>query len=410
MSNPGAKDTFSGRHVRKQLKMTLPNSLRKMTELELPSEAPQGLRPAGRTCQAAHPLPTPSELCNEFPLGPEAATAIAEARSQLRRRVATGLGAAVAIVGPCSIHCENAALEYAERLAQLQRRLGEGVLLVMRVYLEKPRTTVGWKGFVYDPDLSGADDLVSGLQRGRALMTQIAAMGVPIASEVLDPLVAPYLADCLTWAAVGARTTESQIHRQLASSLPCTVGFKNGTDGNLGVAADACESAARAHAHLGIDPTGRVALIRSPGNPSTHVVLRGGRSGVNYHQDAVGKAASMLVNRGLRPALLVDCSHGNSDKDYRRQPDVARAVIAQMRRPQGAEIFGVMLESHLYAGRQSLAIESPKGRTAPLQYGVSVTDGCIDFGTTEGLLSELSECQRSGERSASGPASVSSSR
>ncbi len=325
------------------------------------------------------PLPSPFELRDRFPLSERAARRIDDVRTRIRTRIEHGIGAPIAIVGPCSIHCETAALEYAERLAALQLRLGDRVQLVMRVYFEKPRTTVGWKGFLYDPDLNGRSDLEAGLRRGRALMVKIAELGVPIATEILDPLTARYFEDCLSWVAIGARTTESQIHRQLASDLDCAVGFKNGTDGSVDVALQAMEAAAQSHSHLAADDEGRIVMRQSAGNTATHVVLRGGRAGPNYSRDAVLRVGEALRTRG-RPAVLVDCSHGNSEKDFRRQPEVAREVIRQMHQ-EHADVFGLMLESHLVAGKQS--------DEGTLKYGVSVTDGCIDFSTTEALLLEM---------------------
>lgn len=333
-----------------------------------------------KSCSTSHPLPSPLELRARFALSQRAEQQIAAARARLSRRIEHGVGAPVAIVGPCSIHCEIAALEYAERLAALQAHLGDKVTLVMRVYFEKPRTTVGWKGFLYDPDLSGESDLAEGLARGRALLVRIAELGLPIATEILDPISAAYFEDCLSWVAIGARTAESQIHRQLASGLRCAVGFKNGTDGSVTVATQAIESAAESHAHLGIDEAGRVAMKTTLGNSATHVVLRGGHAGPNYGREHVARVGAALRASGRRAAVLVDCSHGNSEKDYRRQPAVARAVMEQMREGH-ADVFGLMLESHLVAGKQ--AVEGPR------EYGVSVTDGCIDFATTEALLLEL---------------------
>lgn len=335
---------------------------------------------AGQNRSTTRPLCSPTEVRQTFPLSVRALEQIAEAKARIRARIEHGVGAPIAIVGPCSVHCEISALEYAERLAALKARLGDSVQLLMRVYFEKPRTTVGWKGFLYDPDLTGKSDLREGLLRGRALMVRIAELGVPIATEILDPLAADYFEDCLSWVAIGARTAESQIHRQLASGLGCAVGFKNGTDGSVTVATHAMEAAGEPHAHLGIDEHGRIAMKTTLGNRATHVVLRGGNSGPNYQSDAVSRVGESLRASGRRPAVLIDCSHGNSEKDYRRQPEVARAVISQMRQTH-ADVFGFMLESHLFSGKQS-----PEGER---EYGVSVTDGCIDFATTEGLLLEM---------------------
>jgi 3-deoxy-7-phosphoheptulonate synthase len=250
----------------------------------------------------------------------------------------------------------------------------------MRAYFEKPRTTVGWKGFLYDPDLDGSDDLVRGLARARKLMVELSELGVPLATEILDPLSAPYLDDTLSWVAIGARTSESQIHRQLASQLPCPVGFKNGTDGNIRIASDAISSALAEHSHLGLDEEGRVALMRSFGNSACHLVLRGGEKGPNFSKAQVEGAAQSLKARGHKPRILIDCSHQNSGKDHRRQPEVARAAMAQLGAAH-ADVMGIMLESHLQSGRQDVATS--------LRYGVSVTDACIDFATTEHLLEEL---------------------
>lgn len=334
---------------------------------------------------ATRALPSPSELRQEVSLSERAAEQLAEARARIQARILHGCGAPIAIVGPCSVHCETATLEYAERLAALKERLGSSVQLVMRVYLEKPRTTVGWKGFLYDPDLTGESDLAEGLRRGRALMVQIAELGLPIATEILDPLAADYFEDCLSWVAIGARTAESQIHRQLASGLGCAVGFKNGTDGSVTIATQAMEAAGEPHAHLGIDEHGRVAMKRTRGNRATHVVLRGGSSGPNYQTEAVARVSEILRTSGQRPAILVDCSHGNSEKDYRRQPTVARAVMSQMKQSH-ADVFGLMIESHLFSGKQPAE--------GLREYGVSVTDGCIDFATTEGLLLEMASFGR----------------
>lgn len=325
-------------------------------------------------------LPAPDNLRALFPLSDGAATSIDQARARLAERIANGRGAPIAIVGPCSIHCENAALEYAERLKGLQNRLGDRIQLVMRVYFEKPRTTVGWKGFLYDPDLNGSDDLPRGLARARKLMVEIAELGVPIATEILDPLTAPYLDDCLSWIAIGARTAESQIHRQLASGLDCPVGFKNSTDGSVDIAIHAIAAARIAHCHLGVDESGRVAVVKTPGNRTCHVVLRGGKHGANYDREQVAEVAEQLEKSGLAPRILIDCSHQNSGKDHNNQPLVAREVGRQMRGVH-ADVMGVMIESHLRAGRQN--IEGTR------EYGVSVTDACIDFATTQRVLEEL---------------------
>jgi 3-deoxy-7-phosphoheptulonate synthase len=325
--------------------------------------------------EAATPLLSPAALRFKHALSSQALQNIADARELVTRKLQSGLGPPLAIVGPCSIHCEEAALEYAERLVQLQKQLEGCVQILMRVYFEKPRTTTGWKGFLYDPDLNGDCDLAKGMSRARALLVRIADLGLPMASEILDPIAAEYFSDCLSWTAVGARTSESQIHRQMASSLPCPVGFKNATDGSLLAAIQAVQAASEPHAFLGVDDYGSVSVRRSAGNPAGHVVLRGGRSGPNYSREQVDLARGLLHSEGVKASLLVDCSHGNSGKDHRRQAEVFRSV---MRRVSEGTVQGLMLESHLREGRQD--IEGPRS------YGVSVTDACIDFEETETLL------------------------
>ncbi|HXS15636.1 MAG TPA: 3-deoxy-7-phosphoheptulonate synthase [Polyangiaceae bacterium] len=333
------------------------------------------------TSTSSHLL-SPGELLAQHPLSPVAAQGVQHARRRLSDRIVTGHGAPMAIVGPCSIHCETAALEYAERLRGLQKRLGDSVQLVMRVYFEKPRTTVGWKGFLYDPDLDGSGDLGRGLVRARKLLVDIAELDVPIATELLDPLTTPYIADCLSWVAIGARTSESQIHRQVASGLLCPVGFKNATDGSVEVAHHAIEAARNPHTYLGINEAGQVAIMNSAGNAACHVVLRGGKHGPNYQKYHVETVAEQLRRAGHAPRVLVDCSHQNSGKDHNNQPQVARAVFAQMQ-DSSADVLGVMIESHLRAGRQDI--------NGPREYGVSLTDACIDFSTTERVLEELAQ-------------------
>ncbi len=331
-------------------------------------------------------LLSPGELRSQLPLSLAATLDIQQARQRLHERISTGRGSPIAIVGPCSIHCETAALEYAERLKAVQKRLGQSVQLVMRVYFEKPRTTVGWKGFLYDPDLDGSCDLGRGLVRARKLLVDIADLGLPIATELLDPLTAPYMADCLSWVAIGARTSESQIHRQVASGLRCPVGFKNATDGSVEVARHAIEAARTPHTHLGINDAGQIAIVKSPGNSACHVVLRGGKHGPNYQKHHVDAVAEQLQAAGHAPRVLVDCSHQNSGKDHNNQPQVARAVFSQMF-ASTADVMGVMIESHLRAGRQDISGDR--------QYGVSLTDACIDFPTTERVLEELAEVTHS---------------
>ncbi len=328
-------------------------------------------------------LPSPNELRRRIELGSSEARLIAAARARVASRLERSEGPFLAIVGPCSIHDRTAALDYADKLRALQAELGDSVLLVMRAYFEKPRTTLGWKGYLYDPHLDGSDDLETGLVAARGLLVDLARLGVPTATELLDPLVAPYLSDTLSWAAIGARTTESQIHRQLASGLPFAVGFKNGTDGSLEAALNAVVAANAPHSMVGVDGDGRLAITKTRGNSSAHVVLRGGRSGTNYDAASVRATALAMRKAGLAPSIIVDCSHGNSEKDPQRQPLVARAVIDQMAAASEG-LAGLMLESHLVCGSQSV-------EKRPLTYGQSVTDGCIDFATTADVLRELAE-------------------
>lgn len=339
-------------------------------------------------------LPSPAELSARFSLSDEARRRISEQRRRLGARLAGERGPVVAVVGPCSIHDRAAALDYAERLLRLQRELGDDVSLVMRAYFEKPRTSLGWKGFLYDPHLDGSDDLVLGLVETRRLLVELAELGVPLATELLEPLVARYLVDTLSWAAIGARTTESQPHRQLASNLPLPVGFKNGTDGSFEAAVCAVVAARAPHRHLGVDERGQLSVLQSAGNGGAHLVLRGGRSGPNYDARSVSAAVESLRSAGVPSAVIVDCSHGNSEKDHTRQPAVARTVLEHLRGGLPG-LAGLMLESHLVAGRQDL------GR-GPLVYGQSVTDACIDFDTTATLLRELAD----GVRHTAAPCSV----
>jgi 3-deoxy-7-phosphoheptulonate synthase len=321
----------------------------------------------------------------ELPIHEAASELVYRTREEVRK-ILTGTDSRVlAIVGPCSIHDPRAALDYAERLLALRRTFEDDLLVIMRVYFEKPRTTVGWKGLINDPHLNGSHDIAAGLRVARRLLLDLASAGMPAATEMLDPISPQYLADLVSWTAVGARTTESQTHREMASGLSMPVGFKNGTDGTLAVAVNAMLAAARPHSFLGIDGDGRVAIVRTTGNPDGHVVLRGGSSGPNYAPEHVANAAAALQKAGLRPHMIVDCSHDNSGKDHRRQPavldDVADQIAAGSRR-----LLGVMIESNIGAGRQDL---KPGATRGDLAYGVSITDACIDLPTTERMLTRL---------------------
>jgi len=326
-------------------------------------------------------LPAPQQLRDALPVDDALAAQISAQRQAVRDILNGDDHRLLIVTGPCSLHDPQAALEYGRRLAALADRVSDRALLVMRAYVEKPRTTVGWKGLLYDPHLDGRQDLAEGLRLCRTLLRDLAGLGLPLASELLSPMAAGYLEDLLSWAAIGARTTESQIHREMVSGLSLPVGFKNGTDGGIAVARDAIKAAGHPHAHLGVDAEGHPALLETAGNPDTHLVLRGGHSGPNYHADQVRAAGETLREAGLNPRLLVDCSHANSGKNANRQPLVARDLIQQRRDGERA-IAGVMLESHLHGGNQPLA--------HPLRYGVSITDACLDWAQTEALILELS--------------------
>ncbi|WP_095077011.1 3-deoxy-7-phosphoheptulonate synthase [Pseudomonas sp. Irchel s3h17] len=281
------------------------------------------------------------------------------------------------IVGPCSLHHPDSALEYAEKLLALAQSLNDEIFLVMRTYIEKPRTTVGWKGLAYDPWLNGSNDVHAGLEIARILLRDIVAKGLPIANEVLHPIAAGYFDDLMSWAAVGARTTESQVHRELVSGLGIPVGFKNGTDGGVAIACDAMRAAAHQHTHFGVNSQGVAAVIKTDGNPDTHLVLRGGIAGPNYDRFSVATAKTAMDKAALPSRILVDCSHSNSGKSHTRQPGVFANVLEQ-RLDGEHSLKGMMLESHLYEGCQVL------GKS--LRYGVSVTDACLGWDATEASL------------------------
>ncbi len=284
------------------------------------------------------------------------------------------------VIGPCSIHDEKSALEYATRLSQLQKEFADKMEIVMRVYFEKPRTTVGWKGLINDPHLDGSQDIETGLRTARKLLLEIVGLGLPAATEFLDPVVPQYIADLITWAAIGARTTESQTHREMASGLSMPVGLKNSTDGSLQVAIDAMDTTRHPHSFLGMNEDGMTSIVRTTGNPDGHVVLRGGRAMTNYDAASIQAAEEKLISEKLPPVLMVDCSHANSEKKFARQEEVWRSVIKQ--RAGGTKsLIGLMVESHLNEGNQPI----PK-TLSELRYGVSVTDSCIGWETTVRML------------------------
>ena len=325
-------------------------------------------------------LISPVDLVNELPLTPAAERTVLEGRELVRAVLRGEDDRMMMVVGPCSIHDEAAAVEYAERLLELRRQVEDQLLIVMRVYFEKPRTTVGWKGLLYDPRLDDSFDIDEGLRTARRMMRSITEMGVYTGTEFLDPIVPQYLADLVCWSTIGARTTESQTHRQMASGLSMPVGFKNGTDGSAQTAVDAMVSAESPHAFLGIDHMGQTSVIQTRGNQYGHLVLRGGRQGPNFGPEAVGEAYDLLEQAGVRRELLVDCSHGNSNKDHRQQGNAFKTVVNQ--RAGGRDyVIGCMLESNLKEGAQKL-----NGDRDSLEYGVSVTDACVGWEETEELL------------------------
>ena len=325
-------------------------------------------------------LISPVELVSKFPISPRVEATVLAGRKQVRSILNSEDTRLMMVVGPCSIHDEEAALDYAGRLRDLADRLSDRLLIVMRVYFEKPRTTVGWKGLIYDPHLNDSFDIEAGLARARSLLLKIGEMGVYAGTEFLDPIVPQYLAGLVTWATLGARTTESQTHRQMASGLSMPVGFKNGTDGNAQVAVDAMVSARSPHGFLGLDHDGRTAIVRTTGNPDGHLVLRGGSAGPNFGADALAKAQTQLAAAGVRSQLLVDCSHGNSNKDHTMQAEAFKDVVKQ-RVSGNTQIIGCMVESNINPGSQKMGADP-----SDLKYGVSITDACIGWEETVELL------------------------
>lgn len=333
--------------------------------------------------RSARPLPTSGDLCRMLPVSSALARRIESQRQAIRDILAGDDDRLLVVVGPCSVDDPEAALDYARRLMALMPHVDDRLLPVMRVYVEKPRTTVGWKGLAYDPDLDGSGDMARGIEVSRRLMRDVADMGLPVATELLQPMLAPYLDDLLCWVAVGARTTESQLHREVASGLAAAVGFKNATGGDIGVALDAMRSAAHPHSHFGLDDEGHPAVHDTMGNPHTQLVLRGGHGEPNYQASHVQAARRALEDAGLSPRLMVDCSHANARKDHRRQSEVLLDVLTQRLAGERA-LAGVMLESYLHEGKQPLEL----GRR---RHGVSVTDACIGWETTEHLLLTAAE-------------------
>ncbi len=327
------------------------------------------------------PIIAPADLRQVFPLSEEASEFVSSSRTAIKNILQGKDSRLMVVVGPCSIHDPIGAHEYAHRLATLATELSDQLFLIMRVYFEKPRTTVGWKGVINDPDMNGTHQISKGLGIARGLLSKITSHRLPIATEMLDPITPEYLADHLSWGAIGARTTESQTHRELASGLSFPIGFKNGTDGNLQIAIDAMIAALHPHHFLGINRDGLTSIVQTTGNPDVHMVLRGGKM-PNYHPEDITSTETMLKKAGLFPTIMVDCSHGNSEKNHENQPKVLNAVIDQIA-TGNRSISGVMIESYLEDGNQPMPND-----LAQMKYGVSITDKCISWATTEHILRE----------------------
>jgi len=329
------------------------------------------------------PLVSPALLHHEFPITPEAAQLVAEARDRIRHILYNEDRRLLVIVGPCSVHDIDAAYDYGQRLVNLRHELSGQLEIVMRVYFEKPRTNIGWKGLINDPHLDGSYDINTGLRLARKLLMDLAHLGLPAATELLDPVTPQYIADVIAWTAIGARTTERQTHREMASGLSMPIGFKNGTDGSLAAAINAMVAASQPHHFLGINHHGLASIVTTTGNPDCHLVLRGGKDGPNFSRDHVARAAAEMAKLELNPRLMIDCSHANANKDHTRQVLVLEDVANQVR--EGSRhISGVMIESHLRGGNQPI----PKN-LRQLTYGQSITDACVDFDTTATMLRQL---------------------
>lgn len=328
-------------------------------------------------------LITPEELRQRYPRSEFATATVENGRAEIEAILDHRDDRLLAVVGPCSVHDITSAKEYANRLMELREELKDHIAIVMRVYFEKPRTTVGWKGLINDPNLNDSFDIETGLGQARELLAWLAELGMPTGTEALDPISPQYLSDLFSWSAIGARTTESQTHREMSSGLSTAVGFKNGTDGNLNVAINALESAANGHQFLGIDTQGQVSVMHTRGNKYGHIILRGGKT-PNYDSVNVALTEAELDKAGLPNRIMIDCSHGNSSKDHERQPLVAQNVAEQLANGNKS-IIGIMLESHLHAGNQKL--KDPKD----LDYGVSITDACINWETTVTTMRSLAD-------------------
>ena len=345
------------------------------------------------------PMTPPRELKRRLPTPPEVHETVLAGRAAVQDILAGRDARLLVVVGPCSIHDPKSALEYAGRLAELHHRYEDRLLIVMRVYFEKPRTTVGWKGLINDPHLDGSFDMGEGIRLAREILIGVNKLGLPTGTEMLDPYTPQYIDDLVSWAAIGARTTESQTHRQMASGLSMPVGYKNATNGDLQVALDAMKSARASHHFLGIDDDGQTCIVKTRGNPHGHLILRGGSGRPNYDPQNVAEAARRLTESGLPPGLMIDCSHANSNKKYAQQEVVWRSIVEQRcaaaDRGESQTIIGAMVESHLAEGRQDIPANlAPAQIQSSLRYGVSVTDECIGWDKTAELLAEGYSCLR----------------
>lgn len=336
------------------------------------------------------PLPAPALVMHEMPRTESQEHLVVETRQRIESILSGESDRFLVVVGPCSIHDTEAGLEYARKLAALRDELGDTLELVMRVYFEKPRTSIGWKGLIMDPDLDGSDNLAKGLRMARQLLCGVLDLGVPASTEFLDPITPQYIADLISWAAIGARTVESQTHRQMASGLSMPVGLKNATNGALTPVINALQAASHPQTFFGISAEGVASLVSTTGNPSAHMVLRGGEDGPNYDADSVATARAMLEKADMRPAIMIDASHANCDKDYQKMPGVFESIIDQRVAGEKA-IIGAMLESNLVAGNQKIDADRSK-----LTHGQSITDPCIDWETTADILREAAAKLKAG--------------
>ncbi len=325
-------------------------------------------------------LISPLDLKKEFPMTNKSSQIVIESRNIIGNIIKGEDKRLLAIVGPCSIHDPAAAIEYSEKLNNIRKRIEDRIYIVMRVYFEKPRTTIGWRGIITDPHLDGSYDIAYGLRTARKILLDITSTGLPAGTEMLDPIVPQYISDLISWTAVGARTAESQIHRNLASGLSMSVGFKNTTDGNFDTAVNALEAAKHTHSFIGIDQNGQTCVLKTKGNDSVHIILRGGRQGPNYHEENVEKAETLMRKSDINPVVVIDCSHSNSGKNPKRQKRVLHSILDQKIHKRDS-IIGFMIESNLYEGQQII----PENLDL-LKYGVSITDSCAGWDETEKML------------------------